>query len=337
MRRWLQLTRAHTAPLETVPALVGALLATNGEITQGVLLWGVAGVMYHLSGYGMNSYADWSGGFDKDDPFKQHHPLNNGSLDPDRAKAFVYVLFFFTTVYTYYLALIYGSPIAAVVITIGVIAGVLYNYVGKYTEHKYMFISAAHMTMFIAPYVSLGGNEPAIVVLGGGLVFTWVVYQIAVSGEIKDIVMDEANLLKDEFNVRVNKAESCNVDVVAEESYIYNTAEAQVYGAVLRIVIGLFGIALALYLGSIPAAALVALISLATIYFSSEMLQSGAYKRGMRIQDMSMIETCTLGILLVSTLPFLGTLTALTIFVASGLWLVSFNLYLWGTVIAPEV
>lgn len=337
MRRWLQLTRAHTAPLETVPAVVGALLATNGEITQGVLLWGVAGLMYHLSGYGMNSYEDWNGGFDKEDPFKQHHPLNSGEIDPDEAKSFVYVFLVATVVYTYWLALFYGHYTASIVITIGLVGGVAYNYIGKYTEHKYIFISIAHTSMFIAPYVSLGGDNPIVIILGGALVFNWVVYQIAVSGEIKDIVTDEANFLKDRFGVKVDVEKSYNLDVVSEESYVYDTHDAQVYGGSLRLAIGVFGVLLALHFGSVSAAALVALISAVSIYISSEMLQSGEYRRGMRIQDMSMIEICSMGVLLASTLPVIGLDIALTLFIGSGLWVVSMNLYMWGTVIAPEV
>lgn len=199
MRSYLRLTRAHTVPLEAVPTLMGAALAAGTVWSIDVALWCVAGILYHLAGYGHNSVSDWKRGYDKNDPYKQHHPLNRGTISPDVAKSLVGWLLVITVIYA--AALAYPDPQALSALALGVIFGVLYNTHGKVTELKFIYISIAHTSMFVAPYLALGGDPSwSPFMFGLIFVFLWVVFQISVSGELKDITQDESNLLK-EFGV----------------------------------------------------------------------------------------------------------------------------------------
>jgi|APHM01.1.fsa_nt_gi UbiA prenyltransferase family. len=145
-RSWLQLFRAHTVILEAPMALIGAAIGVGTFVDPRVGAWLLFGALYHIVGYGMNSYVDWKKGFDKDDPMKQHHPLNTGDIDPETAKKVIYGLTGALVVYLF--ALTYSSPPAVGLSVLMIVSGLIYNYFGKYTILKFVPISIAHTLVF---------------------------------------------------------------------------------------------------------------------------------------------------------------------------------------------
>lgn len=324
MRSYLRLTRAHTVPLEAVPAAVGALLATQGQITAGVLLWCLYGIGYHLTGYGMNSYTDWYNGYDQDDPHKQHHPLNTGELSKKRAGRVVAGIGILTAILG--IALSYDSS-AIVIILIGVLFGASYNLVGKETLLKPALISIAHSTVFAAPYIAMGGEEPLIGIGGTAMVFMWVFYQIAVSGELKDMSSDEANILKDVFN--------CENE---DGAHNYISDEAKAFSTSLKIITVVLFCLVAFLSSGVIYTVITLIVGAITVAMADRMIEdaSGEYDRDKLVKQMSQIEMMTVLMFLTA---FGGTLheIAFATFALAGAWVLTFNKALWGTSIAPKV
>lgn len=329
MRSLLQLTRAHTAPLEVVPAVLGALLATQGELTLSVILWGVFGLLYHLTGYAHNSVSDYNAGYDKGDPHKQHHPMNRLGLVYQYAfSVVVLILFVITLIYT--LALVYPNTAGFGLMVIMIASGVGYNLYGKSTKFKFILISIAHSSVFALPYISLGGDiTDPVFALAWAYVFLWVVFQIAFSGEIKDIMSDEANLLK-ELGVKVNNV----------HEKIRTPGRVIAYSSLLRLsmIILVVGISYSIFTSWAMIAALFSSVILSvSIVQSKYLLSRGDYMREERLKLMSLIESTSLVSFCIILSPITGIGVMTVLILGSFVWLIVLNKIEWGTYLAPRV
>lgn len=336
MRSLLQLTRAHTAPLEIVPAVLGSLLATGGQITVSVVLWGVFGLLYHLAGYGHNSVADYKSGYDKNDPHKQHHPMNSKGMIWKMGMSYVITgLILLTAVIAFILA--FPNPVAMGLIAVMMAAGLGYNLYGKETKFKFVLIAIAHTSVFALPYISLGGDlyDP-VFILSLSYVMLWVVFQIAISGEIKDITTDESNLLKDMGAevIEVFPESTWGVDggkTLIIPNKIINLASS------IRILMLLSAIGVSYFLESWITGVAAPVILLVSLVWIDSLLGPGEYKRESRIRTMSLIEVCSLVAFCVMLEPVVGAEVFFALVAGSALWLVSLNKIEWGTYVSPKV
>jgi len=340
VKPYLRLTRAHTAPLEAVPAAVGASLALGAFWRVEVALWAVAGILYHLSGYGMNSYTDWKSGYDKNDPNKQHHPLNSGSISPKRAKLTVLALFILSAFYVVYLA--FPSYAGMALIGLGVISGVVYNTHGKRMILKPIPISIAHTTMFLIPFATLYQGERLMqAILGALFVFLWVLYQIGISGDMKDIVdLDEYNTLRDIFSVIVREK---SIEFSKTIHYIDNIQGVKRLSSLLKslqfILGGVILLSLINFLSpqSVVIPLVYGVITLLSFQRQNDLLKPGQYNRHSRIRDMATVEMFSLIAFVLVFSPILGLRATYLLVFISGLWVLLFNRIEWGTWLAPEV
>lgn len=328
MRKYLQLTRAHTAPLEAAPAAVGALAATGGQITWGVAGWIIYGTLYHLAGYGMNSYTDWIGGEDKRDPNKSHHPLNSGDLSPEVAKITVYTLLVLTAGVGIFMTASGDNSIPAVLLLgVAVLSGSVYNIIEADMKYKVHTICLAHSTVFIIPYISVGGDNIVVALGGFVMMWSWIFFQIAVSGELKDLRTDDSNILRDEFGCEIS------------EEFSTITPQAYTFSVGLRLfILTLFG-GVAWLASGIGSALVVMVIGvLSTNEARSMMMEaSWSFDRDQAMLSMSVIEVMTLMMFVFS---FVGQLTipvAVYTVAISGVWVLVLNQIEWGTWLAPDV
>lgn len=342
IRSYLQLTRLHTAPLETVPALLGAMLATGGEINILVLLWGFFGLLYHAAGYGMNSIVDWMKGYDRLDRNKQHHPLNRGSIKLERAALFIVGLFF--VLIALGVGLARGEYLALTFMVLGAIAGVAYNTIGKETPYKFLLISFAHTTVFIVPYLAMGGDIFTMEFrLAALYIFLWVAFQISVSGEIKDIhEIGESNYLRDTLGVTIKKRQfrmpDSDILIFSHNSRLYSLGIK-----CINLMLGAF--ILLTLIGSVFSYTPLSLIwlgvwgflSVVTIANTTLLVRDGEYNRSNRIRRMSVIELVTLFIFISALYPIIGLGAVVTLIVGSVVWVLGLNRVEWGTWIAPDV
>lgn len=340
IKPYFQLCRTHTSPLETIPAIVGASLASGGVIHLEVGLWGLFGFLYHQTGYGMNSYVDWIKGYDKDDPHKQHFPLNTGNLDPNRTGKFVNILILITFVYG--LLLIFSGPALfdeffpferssylgfGIMIT-GAISGIAYNTVGKELQWKSLLISYAHSTVFAVPYISLEGEFNLMFISAWIFVFLWVMYQIQIEGDVKDMITDEENFL-----INLGSRYNNETDKVYFPSYV------KVYSHILKLLTAVAGLIMVRSLGggtSLQAGVFIVTFG-GSVFLGRKMLANGDYNRSNRIGLMAQIELVTMFGLLLAAIPTIGAGWAILLFLLSILWVVVFNKIQWGTIIAPDV
>lgn len=334
MRPYLRLTRAHTVPLEAIPAALGAVLATGELFTPAVAMWFIAGAMYHLSGYGMNSLTDWESGHDKNDPNKQHHPLNTGEITHHQAKVCVFSLFVATAIYVGILAQPRVS--ALILMVIGVVSGVAYNILGKRTIFKPVPISIAHTTTFAIPYLALGGEiADTTFLLLASFMFLWVLFQIGVSGEVKDILeIDEANILRDTKMMEVKEDWLNSAKVYPDVTLFIVSATLNI----AMVLFGLFATATMVMLESHTKFALIySAVGLAVLVLSEQVIVAGDYVRDKRVRMMSLKEMATLFCFTLSFYPIIGWSGAITLITLSVVWVLAFNRIEWGTWLAPEV
>lgn len=318
-------------PLEAIPALMGAALATGTLWDESVAAWGVVGILYHLAGYGHNSLADWIKGHDRDDPNKQHHPLNAGTISPKRAKWFVWMLMACTAVLT--TALAAGSILAITGVGLALIGGLIYNYFGKRTEFKFIYISIAHSMMFAIPFFALGGDVTSGAFQFGMIyMFLWIAFQISVSGEIKDIAQDDSNFIRDlgtDFTMRHASRRGPTIE--------FSTYVKQ-YAYSLKLLTVITSMLIAIWLKSLPRVYLLIIpISLAMFATSVQLLKNGGWNRRTRIANMSLIEMFTAYLFIVSFTNVIGILSVAALIFSSTLWVIIGNKLLWGTFVAPEV
>ena len=324
VKEYLKCTRAHTAPLEMIPAIVGAAVATGDVTSPEVVIWAVFGLLYHLAGYGMNSYTDWANGYDMMDENKAHHPLNTGTIKPTTAKKLVMGLLGITLIYTAVFA--YPSYAAIGMVLGATVLGSVYNEYGKKFQEKWIPISVAHSMTFAVPYVASSVDpNPYILGLGTAFVFLWVVFQIAVSGEVKDIMQDEENYLS-------------KLGTQTMAGGVYFSSQTHIFSIVVKTASFVVALLMTIVLGRTGvSAALVLLFASAGYFMMGKLLKSGTYHRNNRIQQMSFIEMCMVYIMLSSVIGSIGIVPATVLMIGATAWVMVFNQIEWGTTLAPDV
>jgi 4-hydroxybenzoate polyprenyltransferase len=328
MRKWLILFRAHTAVLEAPLAVLGAALAL-GSLEDPILLgWLAFGMLYHYVGYGMNSYADWKKGFDKDDPRKQHHPLNKGTIEPDKAKKVIFGMFG--------LLIVLGIALGGLnIITLGCLAvmiasGVSYNYFGKVMTLKFIPIAVVHTMVFVFPYLVYADTITIPFILITAAYFVHHTFQIVISGDVKDIDQDEASLIK-ELGADVGYG------VVYDDKFEVGTVVMFMsFGlCILQVALATSGTFL---LGNrLISEFLIILFGFWMFYETDKIVETGPFNREDRVLHMSRKEIA--GYLMVhsAVVPVVGLASFVLVPAFMLGYLLTTSKYMWGNWIKPEV
>lgn len=333
LKSYLQLTRAHAAPLEVIPAMLGAALAVGGLWELSVLLWGVAGLLYHSAGYAMNSYEDWKEGHDKRDEYKSHHPLNTGDLSKRQAKKVTGLLVAIAAVYV--VGLIGTDLTAMIVLVIGVSMGFTYNLIGKKTSLRFIPISIAHTTLFVIPFLAEGGDlNSDVLLLGSSFVFLWVSFQIGVGESIKDLTDYETpNFLRDVTGVSLGG--------IGRQTGYNPHAKAILFSILLKVA----GLSLAFPLfdvlnegepNSIVPTVMIMLCLICVSLTIGLMILGEFYMRDRRVTMISGIEAITVFVFILACTSVITPLGAITLIILSVLWVFTTNKIAWGTILSPR-
>jgi 4-hydroxybenzoate polyprenyltransferase and related prenyltransferases len=328
IRKWLILFRAHTGILEAPMAVLGAALALKSFNDPILLVWLGFGLLYHYTGYGMNSYADWKNGFDKEDPRKQHHPLNKGTIHPDTAKTVVFGSLILLIIYGIWLG---GLNVVSVgCLGLMVISGVTYNYFGKRTQLKFLPIAVVHTMVFVFPYLSYSLEITPSFVLITVAYFIHHVFQIAISGDVKDIDQDEASLIQ-------KMGASVGHGVVYDDR-MEPGAYVLYLGFALTIIQIMLSQASGLLLGEFGMSeVLIILLGAWTVYESDKVISNGPFNREKRVEHMSRREIS--GYLMIHSvfIPVIGIEGFGLVVLFMVFYLLIFSKYMWGTFITPRV
>jgi len=342
LRQWLIFFRAHTGTLEAPIAAFGAAAALGTVFDPRVALWALVGLLYHYGGYGQNSYYDWDNGYDKDDPHKQHHPLNAGSISPRVAKHAANIAVLGYLVITIWLVM--STPVA-VAITIGAfVCGLMYNVIGKRVKHKWLLLAISHSSLFIIPYAHYSGIDLFSVLITIALI-SHHAFQIAISGDIKDIGQDESSMLN-EIGIYSSKAKVWNQ--FGEESKSSSQRIRCSLKAILAVVtITSFQIATVLVVNVLHYNTLntdvllltltIFMSGLCLIYLSVSIVKTGEYNRETRLQQISVREVVGFWTIYIAIIPIVGINGYLIALILTISYVIIHSKFMWGTILRPEV
>jgi 4-hydroxybenzoate polyprenyltransferase len=327
-KAWLRFFRAHTAILEAPIAVVGAALAIGTLWDIRVAGWAGFGILYHFAGYGMNSYVDWAKGFDKGDPHKEHHPLNTGEIKPDHAKYAVVVSLIALVAVGEVLSGF--SMVGHICIAVMLVSGSAYNMLGKVTRFKFIPIALVHTMVFVFPYAVYSDTIAVEAIIISVAFYVHHVYQIMISGDVKDIMQDEASLLK-ELGTRVK-------DVPIEGVMFDAGINVQLIAYTLSIIeIALATSANFIQQGLTLTLAPVVVVGAWMLYESDQVIKDGPYKRSERLQSMSRKELAGIWMICAAAMPTLSPLAWGTVIAGSLAYFFPMSKFLWGNWVKPEV
>lgn len=327
----------HTAILETPMVVIGAAIGLGTLWDLEILKWVLFGVLYHAVGYGMNSYTDWKKGFDRDDPRKQHHPLNTGDINPETAKIVTYSMLSVMVLYGLYISNF--SLEAIIVLTIMLISGVTYNLFGKYMTLKFIPISIAHTSVFILPYAVYSDNTSALVVFLTIAYFIHHIFQIAISGEMKDIDQDEANFLR-EMGATLHSTPNSDFSQINFSDSITKLVAAL---SILEIGSSMIGYVIAsVKVGDSDVIFIAGMIifSIMAVWMINEtdkLLGPGVFDRERRVSIMSRKELSGFWMIAAAAIPVITFQGWLAIIVVSLLYFLPISKFMWGNFVKPEV
>lgn len=344
LKQWLIFFRAHTGILEAPIPAMGAALALGGIWRVEVILWAFVGLLYHYAGYGQNSYYDWEGGYDKGDPHKQHHPLNTGAIKPSIAKIAANGMVFLTLLVM--LLVIGPEPLPIALLLIALICGLIYNTKGKELTHKYLFISVAHSMLFLIPYSLYTGTITPYAFLVFVALVVHHSFQIAISGDMKDIMQDESSVL-DAIGIRVT--DECIFRYEEEEEPFVIGSSTIVHTKNVDLVIaGVAGLQIGILLpvmyelsrSAITDLYFIAVfsgLSMSLFLISLEVVKRGVYDRSERMRNIALRELVGFWLIYAALIPVIGFDGFIVGFTLCILYLVGHSRFMWGTLLRPKV
>jgi len=330
---WLRLFRAHTAMLEAPLAVLGAGLALGSFWKPIMVFWLFFGIMYHFVGYGMNSYVDWKKGFDKDDPRKQHHPLNTGEIEKESAKRAI--LIGLLVLILYGLALGGFGVIAFASMIVMLLSGVTYNYLGKYTTLKFIPIAVVHTMVFVYPYILYEGS--LIELNDTNIVFGFMacgyfihhVFQIMISGDIKDLDRDEASFIK---------VLGSEVKKTIQGPWLYLGMPVVYIAFVLVIAQIVTSVTAIYYIAGLSGYVFIAsILAFWMLYEADKLMKVGHFRREKRVVHMSRKELAGYMLIHSAAAPVLGYLAFAATVGFMFIYLFGMSKFLWGNWVKPEV
>jgi 1,4-dihydroxy-2-naphthoate octaprenyltransferase len=337
IKDWLQLFRSHTSPLEMTITITGSALAVGTIWDVKVLLFLIFGWLYHNAGYGHNSVEDFIQGYDKDDPNKSHHPLQRGVLDPQTARYVCIVLVVFSFLYGIFISNFNWTSM----VLLGLITfmGALYNVAGKRMKGKFIPIAVAHSLLFPFAYFGSGGSLSTlseypyfkeafilVAVLGTIYLVIQILYQIMIEGDLKDIDMEEASLLK-AMGVGIRDKVFISSTFARSFSYVVKASSVGI----------LFWV---LYAGKGDPSlyALLFLFSFSMLMLDEQLMGERKWDHSNTLRSMALMEVTSTFALVIAVAPMIGGILPALLVMAFNLgYFVLMNRYLWGTLLKPRV
>ncbi|MBA7525977.1 hypothetical protein ES705_18137 [subsurface metagenome] len=327
VRDWLQVFRAHTAPATIILVLVSYLLGGGNLFTFDSLFLGIFALLFHWFTYGHNSLMDTVSGYDLKDKHKSHHPLVRGDISLEYAHKVIHSgLFILTLIGIWFALKSDGSPFLAVAwFTIFITAGHAYNDgLSKVTIWSFVPITICFTSFGIFGYY-IAATEMSDLMFCVALYFavTWL-FQISLSGELKEITEREANLLR-YMGARVSNNR-------------LELGKAKYYGWFVKL-LNLGGGCFIIYrFGfNLLSIALFALLASFAIYFCHELTKDRILDRNKSLVHMASEEIVTIYIMPAILIPSIGLAASATLMVFGIVYFIIYNLFLWGTILRPRV
>ena len=327
LRDWLQVFRAQTAPATIILVLASYLVGGGNLFTFDGLFLGIFALLFHWFTYGHNSLMDTIAGYDLRDKQKAHHPLVRGAISYESAHKVIHTGLFILTLIAIWLALKGdGNPFLAIAwFAIFITAGHAYNDgLSKTTIWSFAPITICFTAFAIFGFY-VAATEMTDLMFCVALYFavTWL-FQLSLSGELKEITEKEANLLK-YMGARVGNNH-------------LELGKAKYYGWLVKLVNLGVGCYIIYRFGfNLLSIALFALLAALAIYFCYELTKDRIWDRNKSLVHMALEEIATIYIMPTILIPIIGLVASATLMVFGIIYFMIYNFFLWGTILRPRV
>jgi len=302
--------------------VLGYVLAGNPLFDVRALGWALFGLLFHAWGFLQNNIFDYQ--YDKKDPSKAHHPLVKGEITLGRALALDVILLLGMI---FYMMLISGgNPFSHALLALAIMFGTLYNYYCKKTTVSPLYITACFTTLVFIPYVAYTLTITPVMWLLAAFTSVLMLFQISVSGYIKEIAVgSEVNLLR-RWGSRL------------DGDHLKLSLQADVYALVLTALKGLLIAFIAVTAGTAAWAFIGALVAtVGFFYFSGFLISEGPFYRPRRVRQMSLAEVLSYFALVFAVEGVVGWLGVAALIVLPMAWFMGMNKVMWLTVVTPRV
>lgn len=311
-------TRIHTACLTMSVLIIAALL--SGQSTWHVFLFAVFALFFHMFGFALNNLTDYR--YDLKDPYKQHFPLISGRINYRHAV--------YADIAGILLAYVLGAwivalePIPMAMMSVAFLAGILYNLKNKTSAFGPVLISTSFALLI--PYVMFSGSiNITLMVLYFVFAFLTMYAQISVAGFIKDIEVDQYNMMS-----------GMGMHLLASQ-IIFSRAN-RIYAWGLRTGVLVSGLLIWFTIPVNPVSmVLFVLLQLITLVLGNGMVRNNAWLRPWFLKRMSMVEVVNYLSLVFLFAPVYGVYWAIFLFVYPILWFMGMNYLFFGQATSPKV
>lgn len=317
--RYLRLCRASTASA-TICLVLTPFMAGFYDVFSALIL-GVLALLLHWFSFAENSLHDYIIGADKKDPSKQHHPLLTGEISLRDAINFVHwstpILAIIAVVVTFWLS---PNPFWALVwFFMAYVWGSAYNLgLSKSSSLGVLPISIT--------FASLGAwawllSHPSMGLIGSvsvGYVFFTILFQIGVSGGLKDMRMKERSNLLTIFGARLRRFKGKSYFDPGDSIYYgYGMKFINLFlgGVLLYLVFSWQGLISLLFFGSIA------------LYYLHQLTKYRIYNHNRELLNMSLMEVATIFLPILILVPLVPAIALMTFGVV---YFFGANLILWG-------
>jgi 4-hydroxybenzoate polyprenyltransferase len=332
IKEYLQTGRAQTASVEIGGFAIAGILSHAPLYL--IIVYSIMGLFTHLGGFGGNSISDLK--YDMLDPNKKSHPLVAGTISVVKAVQFIVTCQLIVILFFIMLAIYRSTYISFVPFILFILSGYVYNYYAK--SHKVLGIIAISLSfamIFLAFALLWNGIASSLIIAVTCFSFLYVMLQIAVLGEVKDI----------ERNAEHNILRSMNLKIEYLNNHEYYMPSMMVTVFVLLMFTvrwsSLFVVStLTMYHYTVMFVIYNIAIMLIFAYASKHYMFKHLWFRNKELKSMGMLEAFTYVLLVLSLTTVIGIVGMLILIFVPILWFFGMNKMLWsdtGSGFAPGV
>jgi len=325
IRDVISFSRIHTASLTISIAIIAAVISHFDM--EYIILFALFALIFHGAGFALNNLCDYK--YDKGDPYKKDFPLVSGKINFDNAMMSDIILLMMS--YAFGIFIVKYNIISTIFLSIAFSAGIAYNYLNKRSRSGPYLISISFS--FLIPYIMLDNytNYP-IIILYTLIAFFTMMYQISVSGFIKDIETPQYNMMS-KMGMKLIGGQ-----IVFSKKIIY-------YAASLRYVVFVLGMLLFIFITynmhfmyiQIVYIGIYVLLQGIVAVLSSKMVRNQRWMHNIYLKKMSMIEMFNYLSLVFIFIPLYGIFYAIFLIIFPVVWFIIFNKIIFNTTIYPQV
>ncbi|MEM3290261.1 MAG: UbiA family prenyltransferase [Candidatus Micrarchaeaceae archaeon] len=332
IKEYLQLGRAQTASVEIGGFTIAGILSHTPLWL--IIIYAFMGLLTHLAGFGENSISDLK--YDKSDPNKQKHPLVSGKISLTQGWRFVLFLQTIVILFVSIIVVYRGTYLSLIPFLIFIIFGYIYNHYAKIHKVLGVFsISLSFASIFLTMAMLWNGSISLLIWSVTIYSFLYVMLQIAILGEIKDIEQSKENNILRRLGLKISFINDKKYYIPSKLVIIFVVGLFFIRWYSL-FVISLFTMFSYLIIFLIFNVATLIIYSYSLRHYSSIHI----WNRNKELRNMGLLEAFTYVLLVIALSPVLGILATLLLIFIPMLWFIFMNKFLWpetGSSFAPGV